>query len=331
MFTDLTFVKENSLDICPLPCPIPIYNVDGTLNEMGSVCEEVEVILWIDDHSKQVVFSMIGLGKTKLIIGHTWLHHHTPEIDWTMGKITLTHCPSNCCVTIWKLWNAECWKGRKGRNAMERPTEDPPPVEEIIEEPLEKGDAIFAAYFPSNSEHSEIVRATSMPSQRLVEAAKANELQKTFEELVPEDFRDIFSKDSFDQLPQQKLWDHHIEFKEGTQRPPAKLFPLSPSEQKELNDFLKENLASGHICPSKYPMAAPVFFVKKKDRGFWLVQDYWKLNDVTVKNAYPLPLISDIIDQLWGAKVFGKLDLRWGFQNIWMAEGEEWKAAFWTN
>jgi hypothetical protein len=97
--------------------------------------------------------------------------------------------------------------------------------------------------------------------------------------------------------------------KEASSPPPAKLFPLSPSKQKELDDFLKENLASGCICPSKSPMAAPVFFMKKKDGGFWLVQDYQNLNDITVKNAYPLPLISDVIDQLRGAKVFGKLDL----------------------
>jgi hypothetical protein len=218
---------------------------------------------------------------------------------------------------------------------MNQPVECPPPAEEIIDEPLEKGDAIFAAYFPSDHEHSEIVQATSTLSQRLAEAANTNEPVKTFEELVPEefqDFRDVFSKDSFDQLPQQKPWDHHIEFKEGTQLPPpAKLFPLSPNKQKELNDFLKENLASSCIRPSKSPMAALVFFVKKKDGGFWLVQDYRKLNDIMIKNVYPLPLISDIIDRLRGAKVFGKLDLRWGFQNIRMAEGEEWKAAFQTN
>jgi hypothetical protein len=167
MFMDPTFSKENSLDICLLPCPIPVYNMDGTLNEMGSVHEEVEVILQIDDHSEWVVFSVIGLGKTKLIIGHTWLHHHNPEIGWTLGKITLTHCPSDCCVTIRKLQNAERWKGRKSRNAVEKPMEDPPPLEEAVEEPLEKGDTIFTAYFPSDSEHSEIIWATSMPSQQL--------------------------------------------------------------------------------------------------------------------------------------------------------------------
>ncbi|KAF9510014.1 hypothetical protein BS47DRAFT_1300815, partial [Hydnum rufescens UP504] len=95
MFMDLAFARENGLDVQLLTHPI-FYNVDGTLNEMGSVCKEVEVILWIDDHSKQVVFSMIRLGKTKLIIGHTWLHHHNLEINWTTGKLTLTQCLSDC-------------------------------------------------------------------------------------------------------------------------------------------------------------------------------------------------------------------------------------------
>ena len=61
------------------------------------------------------------------------------------------------------------------------------------------------------------------------------------------------------------------------------------------NEFLRENLANSQICPSKSPVGAPVFFVKKKDRSLCLVQDYHKLNDVAVKNSYPLPLISDVL------------------------------------
>ena len=84
---------------------------------------------------------------------------------------------------------------------------------------------------------------------------------------------------------------HQVQGRHSTP-PPAKLFLLSPGEQKELDNFLQENLTSGHIHLSKSPMAAPVFFIKKKDGGFQLVQDYWKLNDIMVKNAYPLPLSS---------------------------------------
>ena len=78
-------------------------------------------------------------------------------------------------------------------------------------------------------------------------------------------------------------------------------------------------------------MASLVFFIKKKDGTLRLVQDYRALNTITVKNKYPLPLISELIEKLWGAKYFTKLDIRWGFNNVWMKEGDEWKAAFRTN
>jgi len=78
-------------------------------------------------------------------------------------------------------------------------------------------------------------------------------------------------------------------------------------------------------------MASPVFFIKKKDSTLRLVQDYRALNTMTVKNKYLLPLISKLINKLRGAKYFTKLDVRWGFNNVWMKEGDEWKAAFRTN
>ena len=79
-------------------------------------------------------------------------------------------------------------------------------------------------------------------------------------------------------------------------------------------------------------MASPVFFIKKKDGSLQLpVQDYRMLNDMTVKNKYPLPLILELINQLCRAKYFTKLDVRWGFNNVRIKEGDEWKAAFRTN
>jgi len=74
-----------------------------------------------------------------------------------------------------------------------------------------------------------------------------------------------------------------------------------------------------------------MFFIKKKDGSLWLVQDYHVLNAVTVKNRYPLPLISELVSQLCRAKYFTKLDVRWGFNNVHIKPGDEWKAAFCTN
>jgi len=78
-------------------------------------------------------------------------------------------------------------------------------------------------------------------------------------------------------------------------------------------------------------MAAPVFFIKKKDGSLRLVQDYRALNSMTVKNKYPLPLISELVSQLCEARYFTKLDLCWGFNNVRIKPGDEWKVAFQTN
>jgi hypothetical protein len=111
----------------------------------------------------------------------------------------------------------------------------------------------------------------------------------------------------------------------------CKVYLISVTEQSELDCFLTENLETGHIRQSKSPMASPVFFIKKKYGSLRLVQDYRMLNDMTVKNKYPLPLISELVNQLHGAKYFTKLDVQWGFNNVRIQEGDEWKAAFQTN
>jgi hypothetical protein len=78
-------------------------------------------------------------------------------------------------------------------------------------------------------------------------------------------------------------------------------------------------------------MASPVFFIKKKDGMLCLVQDYRALNAFTIKNRYPLPLILELVNQLRGAKYFMKLNVQWGYNNVHMKEGDEWKVAFRMN
>ena len=111
----------------------------------------------------------------------------------------------------------------------------------------------------------------------------------------------------------------------------CKVYPLSVKEQKELNCFLDEHLKTRYIRPSKSPCAVPFFFVKKKDSSLRPVQDYRQLNEVIIKNKYPLPLIQELIDKVKGAQFFTKLDIQWGYNNVRIRGGNEWKAAFRTN
>jgi hypothetical protein len=104
----------------------------------------------------------------------------------------------------------------------------------------------------------------------------------------------VFSKNSFDVLLEPKKWDHAVEIIPGSKASNCKVYLLSPLEQKGLDAFLKEKLETGHIRPSKSPMASLFFFIKKKDGSLQLVQDHQALNVITMKNEYPLPLISEI-------------------------------------
>jgi hypothetical protein len=84
---------------------------------------------------------------------------------------------------------------------------------------------------------------------------------------------------------------------------------MSLTEQEEMDAFIEEALSTGRICPSKSPIGAPIFFIKKKDGRLRFVQDYRVLNAITRKNKYPLPLIDDLIHCLSGARYFTKLDV----------------------
>jgi len=91
---------------------------------------------------------------------------------------------------------------------------------------------------------------------------------------------------------------------------------------------VEDQLRKRYIRPSKSPQMLPVFFVGKKDGGKRMVMDYCNLNDQTIKNNYSLPLIMELIDNMRSKKVFMKMDLRWGFNNVRIKEGDEWKGVF---
>ena len=151
--------------------------------------------------------------------------------------------------------------------------------------------------------------------------------------LVPERFHrwiKVFSKKQLERISTWKIWDHAINMKEEFVPRKGKVYPLLREERKEVHKFIQEQLRKRYIRPSKSPQIIPVFFVGKKDGKKRMVQDYIYLNEWTIKNNYPLPLISDVVENIGMKKVFTKMDLRWGYNNVWIKEGDEWKAVFTT-
>ena len=124
--------------------------------------------------------------------------------------------------------------------------------------------------------------------------------------------------------------DHEIKLAEDFKPKKGSIYPLSSKEREELDEFLNKNLACGKIRPSVSPQAAPIFFVAKKDGKKRLIQDYRYLNSHMVVNSYPLPNIKILLDDLASSSYFAKFDVRWGFTNIQIKAGDEWKAAFIT-
>ena len=245
-------------------------------------------------------------------MGHTWLWKHNPDINWVTGDVKMSRCSGRCCSgcrdeiceerreqKIQAHCIADCSEGEVPD--LNRDEED----DEDTDAEIEDGDRIFATGLHQPPEE---IHTASTISQCLAEAFKRNQNSPDTEKGTPvlvedipthlREFSAMFSKESFDVLPDPKPWDHAIELIPGGTPSGCKVYPLSPSEQKELDAFQKENLETSRIRLSKSPMASPVFFIKKKDGALHLVQDYCALNAIMVKNKYPLPLISELIEKL---------------------------------
>ncbi|TYJ98631.1 Retrotransposon protein [Cucumis melo var. makuwa] len=146
-------------------------------------------------------------------------------------------------------------------------------------------------------------------------------------EPVVRDYPDVFPEE-LPGLPPHREVEFAIELEPGTVPISRSPYRMAPAELKELKVQLQELLDKGFIRPSVSPWGAPVLFVKKKDGSMRLCIDYRELNKVTVKKRYPLPRIDDLFDQLQGATVFSKIDLRSGYHQLRIKDGDVPKTAF---
>jgi hypothetical protein len=306
-FIDQNYARKLNLETQLLETPLTARNVDGTVNKRGTIKSYVNLRFKLGDKTFDERFYVTGLGKQKFILGLPWLQRSNPKIDWKTGILSW---PTN-----------ETDNSTTDTSSQERKDDNLEIDLDSIVTELENENDIW------------INAKTNLAMDMAIEE-NTKKADLSAEEIVPpayHKFLDVFDKQKANRFPESTSWDHKIEMKEGFEPKSFKNYNLTPEEQTELDKFLKENLEKGYIRPSQSPMASPFFFVKKKDGKLRPCQDYRYLNDWTIKNAYPLPLISDIMDKLNGAKYFTKFDVRWGYNNIRIKQGDEWKAAFKTN
>lgn len=132
-------------------------------------------------------------------------------------------------------------------------------------------------------------------------------------------------------LPPSRPSDHHIPLISGAQPVNVRPYRYNPLQKTEIEKQIRDMLKTGIIQHSTSPFASPVLLVKKKDGSWRFCIDYRQLNNITVKNKHPLPVVDELLDELAGAKWFTKLDFRSGYHQIFIAVGDEHKTTFKTH
>ena len=249
------------------------------------------------------VLDITELSGHDIILGLPWLRRSNPVIDWTTGQL------------YWRDLG--------------------PPAQ---------GTAATAQRKPVAEQLSTMETRNALPT-RMVAFVKKLQEQSSDGGRLPKEYEQyskLFQDTLETGLPEHSRWDHEIPLKPGTHPKFQPIYGLDEEKLAALREYLDENLKKGFIRQSTSPAGYPLLFVPKKDRNgkqkrdregkkIWrLCVDYRQLNDITIKNRYPLPLISEMRDRLQGAQWFTALDLKGAYNLIRIKEGEEWKTAFRT-
>jgi hypothetical protein len=171
LLIDWEYAKSNRLPTRKLSRPIPVFNVDGTANEAGSISEVVELIIQYDGHSERALFLVTSLGRQNMILDITWLREHNPEIDWRTGKVAMTRCLPRCCIGCRDKLQTKRRNSRKEEISIntcqtgpfpklsEETSNEEPPISDLPFD-LEDGDHVWATgllseaqYIQASAEH----------------------------------------------------------------------------------------------------------------------------------------------------------------------------------
>ena len=158
--------------------------------------------------------------------------------------------------------------------------------------------------------------------------------EDTIRRKLPEEYHDlidVFDRNKAKKLPPHRPYDHKIELEPGKKPPQSRLYPMSGFKLQKVKEYLEENLQKGFISPSTAPYASPVLFVQKHDGSLRFCVDYRKLNAITIRNRYPIPLIEEALARVVGCKYLTKLDIIAAFNKLRMHPDSEDFTTFTTS
>jgi len=317
-FLSESWARTVHLKLEELDVPRDLILADGTSSRVMRIARKTTVC--IGGYRDEIDFYVTSLGRYNLILGTPWLRTVNPMIDWKKSSIYVgSHDLSPFVRRCLPLSCSSAELGLSGNASNPRYCEglDITSVGEMV-----------SCY----KQHQPLFLCTvSMKDAPLVAVSEQDIIPTKQEAAILQEFADVFKEELPPSLPPDRGGHvHRIELLPNTVPPARPPYRLSPVEAMELKKQLDTLLAKGFIQPSSSPFGAPVVFAPKPDGGLRMCLDYRALNKITKRNAYPLPNISDIMDQLQGAKVFSKVDLCSGYYQILMDPADVEKTAFRT-
>lgn len=269
----------------------------------------------MDNHQERITFDVITLAGYNVVLEIPWLQLWNPQIDWQKEKLIF---PDQYAITK-QLLDPTVLDQDESTNSA---------IQEYPRQQIRR----FARRKPDSARHVWVkpvyqnINATSDPKPE-------DEIKTDFKEEIKfpkqyNNFKQLFKENVDTALSDHQLWNHKIRLKEGKKPTFGPIYLLLEFELKTLKEYINFNLQKGYIRLSKSPAGYPVLFAPKKNGKLQLCVDYRQLNKITIKNQHALPLISELQNRIYKARIFSKIDLRDGFHQIRMKEGEQWKTAF---
>ena len=323
-FISANLAKQLLVTPEPLKTTNTIIFANGNSTLVSEFCT-VTITLLETDLSFKVSLSVIPELNHPVILGIPWLRKFNPSINWDHTSKSEDK-PDTKQPSIYT--SSEKERLIRVRKISTRKGDCPAHHMLNVAENLENGPRCEIVPGPTCSGYTP-GEFLGSPDGEDEQPISTNEILSRLPRKYHE-FASVFSKtDANDLPPERRKYDCAITLKDPTSTPPYKpLYNLSAPELDALQSYITENLAKGFIRPSKSPAGAPIFFVKKKSGELRPCVDYRGLNEMTIKNRYPLPLISELLDRLGSARVFTKIDLRGAYNLVRIKSGDEWKTAF---